>query len=187
MDIKIFPNHCSETEPCNNIVISITNNFSDTIITFSKVSAEGITQKVNVQPMLIYFCPNVVLFHSTGNIFVDGTIDINYTELPEFLVLPPKSEKIILLDVSGFQNELSKKSWNLKAYLSFAYKYDLDTLINFNYPNFITNYNNNLNLNDTIYVNNNAPVSYEKSIEDKAGNNFNLIKNIFKFKFYSKK
>ncbi len=187
IDIKIFPDHCSETEPCNKIIISVTNNFSDTIITFSKVSAEGITQKVNVQPMLSFFCPNVLLFHSTDNIFVDGTIDFNYTELPGFLVLPPKSEKIIVLEVSGFQNELLKNSWSLKAYLTFAYKYDMDTLINYNYPNITANYNKNLNLNDTIYLNINAPDSSEKSIEDKPGNNFNQIKNIFKFRFYSKK
>jgi hypothetical protein len=187
VDIKIFPDHCSTAEPCNNIVISITNNFSDTLVTFSKVYAEGISQKVNVQPMLSFFFTNVVLFHSVNNIFVDGTIDIDYAELPEFFVLPPQTGKILLLDVSELQNELSKNSWNLKAYLSFAYKYDLDTLIYYNYTKSVIDYNNKLNFSDTVYVKNEGSNKSEDSLKVESGNNFNEIKNLFKFKFYSKK
>ncbi|HAX49141.1 MAG TPA: hypothetical protein PK605_05370 [Ignavibacteria bacterium] len=187
VDIKIFPDHCGTTEHCNNIVISITNNFSDTLVTFSKVYAEGITQKVNVQPILSLFLPNVLLFKSSDNIFVDGTIDVDYTELPEFYILPPQTERILFLDVSGYQNELSKNSWNLKAYLSFAYKYDLDTLIYYNYTKSVIDYNNKLNYGDTLYLNSNDSVKSKDSPTVESGNNFNVIKNLFKFKFYSKK
>lgn len=185
VDIQITPSQCSESTRCNNVIITITNNFSDTMVTFSDFYPEGITDLVNVQPMLSYFCPNVVLFKTKDNIFVDGTIDKVFTELPGFLVLPPKIEKTVILDLSYLQSQLFKSNWNLFSYVSIAYKYDLDTLIHNNYPNLTDEYSTKLNYNNTIIVNTNSLVDKEVLPDDESKYNYDLIKKIFKFRYHS--
>lgn len=187
VEVTIDPNLCYDCISCFKNIITVKNNFTDTMVTFKYFYYEGIEDSVNVQPMLSYFNPNLILFKPLdfSSIFVDGTIDVNFTYLPEFVILPPNSTRFFVLDNENILFNSQEKKYSKKVYLSIGYKYDLDTLMYYNYNSFFEEYNNKSVNKDSIYVNYSDSLYIFKE-NNKFYNNFNLIKNIFKFKFRSK-
>jgi hypothetical protein len=82
----------------------------------------------------------------------DGILKLDYYIFPPMLVIPPKSQKVMKLDISKLVNMISPGIWNDWSYLRFAKKTELDSIVSVNYNDRINEYTNSLISIDTVSI-----------------------------------
>lgn len=188
VELKVLPNRISNNLVCESIMYSITNNYSDTIVTFSDVFIEGLTDTISIFPMSSMFAPNLAILKSPNNsrLFVDGYFEILFYQFPNLLVIPPGATKVINLNIANYKTILSQDIWNITGIISVAHKYDIDTIVSINYPKRYSEYVRALDYQDTVYIYSKTTGSINSIYKNESLEQINLIKEAFKFRYYSK-
>lgn len=188
VEVIITPKSINSNLICESILYSITNNYSDTIVTFSDVFIEGLTDTISIFPLSSIFAPNLALLKPTNNtrLFVDGYFEVFFYEFPNLLVIPPGSTRVINLNAANFKTILISDIWNILGIISVAHKYDVDTIVTNNYSKRYNEYVRSLLYQDTVYIYSKTTDSINSIYKNESLEQINLIKDAFKFRYYSK-
>lgn len=168
----------------DNFGFYIHNNTYDTILLINEFYFEGLTSNIIVYPISFYYYPNIIIFSSsnTKKFEGDGVFFINYYKLPEFIIIPPSSDKNFISNIYIYENLILKLEDFIGGYFRFAKKADLDKLFKNCEGKLSIEYNNSLNYSDNIIMKcflSDSLIYKENNYEDSTCS-INKIKNYFK-------
>src|SRR4030095_9967440 len=138
-----------------DVYITIINDGSDTLLTPSDIFVQGgIPNLASIFPIGIY-SPNFLFLKPVDRpyLLADGFFEVSYYNFPELFVIPPKTQKVMIVNISHLTSNIVPGLWESTGYLRFAKKINLDSIVNNNYSNRTTEYLNSLIFADTVLTN----------------------------------
>lgn len=115
----------------NSIVsVSIINNGSDTLVIITDMFIQGGPFKQTIIHPIGKYSPNFISLKSGAYDYflVDGFFDFNYYEFPQMIVIPPKTRKVMRVDIGTYLKP-NTCYFDLGGYLKFAKKQNLDAIV----------------------------------------------------------
>lgn len=151
VEYTVEPKSIKITNKDSIVSVSILNNGSDTLVTIKDIFIQGGPLGQTIIHPIGKYSPNFIYLISGGkNYFlVDGFFDFSYYEFPQMIVIPPKSRKVMRVDI-GTYLELNTCIFDLGGYFKFAKKRNLDAVVGEYYQDRRIEYENAFTATDSI-------------------------------------